>query len=109
MRTLRLDYSKFISEYKDALTCGLHFKEFLELTGISPYMLNDRLKTLAQRGLVLPKLKGMRNRRSGIVPAKRKVKRRAKITRPSAQPTARRSEPAAAPAASPTFVICVGG
>lgn len=109
MRTLRLDYSKFISEYKEALSCDLHFKEFLQLAGISPFMLNDRLKTLARRGLVLPKLKGMRNRPSGIVPAKRKAKRRAKITRQSSIPQARPVEPAAVSDATPTFVICVGG
>jgi hypothetical protein len=105
MRTLRLDYSKFISEYKEALSCDLHFKEFLQLAGISPFMLNDRLKTLARRGLVLPKLKGMRNRKSGAAPARRKVRR----PRVSSRPKAGHATPATVREADLAFVICVGG
>jgi hypothetical protein len=75
MRSLRLDYAAFITEYRAALECSLHFKEFLQLSGISHFMLNDRLKTLAQRGVVLPKLRGMRNRPMGVKPKPKAVRK----------------------------------
>lgn len=103
MAALRADYGQFVADYKDALSCGLHFREFLQLTGLSHFVLNDRLKMLAKRGIVLPKLRGMRNR---LAEGKRKatiIKRRV-ARKPKSLPAVRRPTPPA----DPTFVICVG-
>jgi hypothetical protein len=107
MRSLRLDYAAFITEYRAALECSLHFKEFLQLSGISHFMLNDRLKTLAQRGVVLPKLRGMRNRPMGVKP-KPKAVRKPSRRKPQAAATPQAVAPPPVAAVAPNFVICVG-
>jgi hypothetical protein len=109
MRALRADYTKFIADYKDALSCDLHFKEFLHLAGISHFVLNDRLQMLARRGISLPKLKGMRRRPLGIKPGQRNGRKKA--ARPAGrveQQVVRAARPMPQ-ATDATFVICVGG
>lgn len=113
MAALRADYTSFIADYKDALACDMHFREFLTLTGISHFMLNDRLKMLAARGIVLPKLKGMRHRKSCIITrlnGRARVRTRKEIVGKTVRRTARVKPPAQpCPPADQSFVICVGG
>lgn len=62
LRRLTIDVTKFLADYNDAHASDMTVREFCQVTGLGIGTLHSRLRTLAQRGVILPMLKGMRRR-----------------------------------------------
>lgn len=106
LRRLKIDVTKFLADYNDAVASGMAVSEFCQVTGLHISTLHGRLRTLAKRGVILPMLPGMKKRtKMGRLlgawepPAREE---QAPIVTPAAVPVV-----TAAPAAT-SFQICVG-
>lgn len=103
LRRLKIDVTKFLADYNDAVASGMSVREFCQVTGLHIATLHGRMRTLAKRGVLLPMLKGMRPRTKmgrllGVCPP---------LPREEQAPA---PKPVEAPAAVvvPSFQICVG-
>lgn len=108
LRRLTLDPTAFLKDYNEAVESGLTVREFCDLTGMNIGTLHGRLYCLAQRGVPLRPLKGMKRRTKlgrmlGVYPTPQS---------PPADPPVEEVvpvEPAAPVVAVPlSFEICIG-